>query len=519
MKGGKRGGPPARAKGGKGNEDELAELRAKREAARAAHAAAFVCRRKVTLDNAASFFTHTETKVITKLEMMGLDYPVEYCKDQLTKAVSQRTDASRALTKAKESGRGDVAVDDLVAAHAAAEESVALCEANLTRTTEEAAKAKGTNSAAASFRLTPQQKWEPYAFDGATGEWTKHSTPEAPLEAEASPPRKSLRCATYNCWFELGYCFEARTVALLAELQATKSDIMCLQEVTPQLLARLTQSEWVREGYLLSEVPSSGHVVGHKAQATLTSSHIFCRGSPPATMEAATAWLIERIQIIEPDRSAATELAAALVQKMRALGLSVGDLKAMGYKGLSEWLEKAPPPVPGTEGGGGGEEESKRELTERERRLALQSLAPGFGNAMLIRRGASIAVSFTQPHCNRTVTPTPTPPQVQDFRMWDLPGEDSQGKSAMRRRLLLATLSLRQEGGKEGGSEVVSCVVGTTHMESLGGFASVRAAQVEFIHEVLAACGEVDQAVCRFAVTPTPPRCNPNPTALYAGFS
>ena len=62
-----------------------------------------------------------------------------------------------------------------------------------------------------------------------------------PVPMSGGGIEEGLVCVSYNTWFELGHCFEERTCALLQLLEASQGHIIALQEVTPQLLARLTQ--------------------------------------------------------------------------------------------------------------------------------------------------------------------------------------------------------------------------------------------------------------------------------------
>lgn len=80
----------------------------------------------------------------------------------------------------------------------------------------------------------------------AGGAWS-----EAPRPSAASPV--DLRVLTWNVWFG-AHMFEERCTALIAELERRRPDVIALQEVTPELLARLVDARWVRSAYQLSDV-------------------------------------------------------------------------------------------------------------------------------------------------------------------------------------------------------------------------------------------------------------------------
>ncbi len=87
---------------------------------------------------------------------------------------------------------------------------------------------------------------EVFAFEG--GEWT--ATPKA----RSTPvPIPQLRVLTWNVWFG-GHMFEERRAALMVELEKRTPDVICLQEVTAELIADLAASRWVRANYRMSDV-------------------------------------------------------------------------------------------------------------------------------------------------------------------------------------------------------------------------------------------------------------------------
>jgi tyrosyl-DNA phosphodiesterase 2 len=85
---------------------------------------------------------------------------------------------------------------------------------------------------------------EAFAYVG--GAWK--AAPRVP----ASDP-VDVRLLTYNVWFG-AHMFEERRAALIAELERRKPDVICLQEVTKELLDVLIDQPWITRGYTLSDV-------------------------------------------------------------------------------------------------------------------------------------------------------------------------------------------------------------------------------------------------------------------------
>ena len=104
----------------------------------------------------------------------------------------------------------------------------------------------------------------------------------------------------------------------------TSSCLFHPNQVTPQLLARLTQSTWVQLGYAVSEVPEDTHIVGNRTAGTLTAAHVFSRGLPPRG-EAVHAWLKSRLCILDPSEGAAIA-AAVMMMLAEGEGTTLEDL-------------------------------------------------------------------------------------------------------------------------------------------------------------------------------------------------
>lgn len=83
------------------------------------------------------------------------------------------------------------------------------------------------------------------AFAYAGGEWKV--SPRAPASAPVD-----ISLLTYNVWFG-AHMFEERRVALLAELERRKPDVICLQEVTKELLDVLIDQPWMTR-YTCSDI-------------------------------------------------------------------------------------------------------------------------------------------------------------------------------------------------------------------------------------------------------------------------
>jgi len=84
------------------------------------------------------------------------------------------------------------------------------------------------------------------AFAYAGGEWS----PAPPAAATAPTPVSLL---TWNVWFG-AHMFEERRAALLTLLERRKPDVICLQEVTKELLDAVLETPWIEHAYTLSSI-------------------------------------------------------------------------------------------------------------------------------------------------------------------------------------------------------------------------------------------------------------------------
>jgi tyrosyl-DNA phosphodiesterase 2 len=98
-------------------------------------------------------------------------------------------------------------------------------------------------------------------FDPKAGRWLAASrgaslagSLAASLAPAASPAPTSgyLSLATFNVWFDRYSC-EARWKALLEILAGCDADVIALQEVTPALLERILEAEWIRAEYAVTD--------------------------------------------------------------------------------------------------------------------------------------------------------------------------------------------------------------------------------------------------------------------------
>ena len=84
------------------------------------------------------------------------------------------------------------------------------------------------------------------AFTFVAGDW------KTAVRAPASTP-VDVRVLTWNVWFG-AHMFEERRAALLVDLERRKPDVICLQEVTKELLDVLLETKWVRSAYTVSDL-------------------------------------------------------------------------------------------------------------------------------------------------------------------------------------------------------------------------------------------------------------------------
>jgi endonuclease/exonuclease/phosphatase family metal-dependent hydrolase len=107
----------------------------------------------------------------------------------------------------------------------------------------------------------------PWRFDPAGRSWVR--------DARIAPDRarSTLTLATFNVWFG-EHEFGARGTALLDLLRRSRADLIALQEVTPPFLRRLSDEDWVRRGFCLSD--ADGTTIGD--YGTLLVSRLPVRG-------------------------------------------------------------------------------------------------------------------------------------------------------------------------------------------------------------------------------------------------
>lgn len=85
-----------------------------------------------------------------------------------------------------------------------------------------------------------------WRFDPGSGTWEASPDPREPR------PVREITLVTYNVWFA-GFAFQERCEAMLRLLRETDADVIALQEVTEEFLARAIREEWLRESYAISD--------------------------------------------------------------------------------------------------------------------------------------------------------------------------------------------------------------------------------------------------------------------------
>lgn len=112
-----------------------------------------------------------------------------------------------------------------------------------------------------STRSTAVEKLPIHYLDPASGAWTERA--EAPLKTGTAASRE-ITCVTFNTWFQ-GLDAPLRYAGLLQCLEASRADVIMLQEVTVALLETLRAAPWfrrefvyVRSDFRVDTIPSHG---------------------------------------------------------------------------------------------------------------------------------------------------------------------------------------------------------------------------------------------------------------------
>lgn len=97
----------------------------------------------------------------------------------------------------------------------------------------------------------------PRRYNPESGRWeaampANAATPHADAGANAAISTDGFKLVTYNVWFSEKWKRE-RATKLFAILEAQDAHVMCLQEVTPELLGWLRDEAWVQDKYILSD--------------------------------------------------------------------------------------------------------------------------------------------------------------------------------------------------------------------------------------------------------------------------
>jgi tyrosyl-DNA phosphodiesterase 2 len=72
-------------------------------------------------------------------------------------------------------------------------------------------------------------------------------------ESRESVQRQTIRCATFNIWFDR-YQRQQRHAALFELVRQREPDVIAFQEITPASLDQLLSLPWVRESYSCSDI-------------------------------------------------------------------------------------------------------------------------------------------------------------------------------------------------------------------------------------------------------------------------
>eukprot|EP00566_Odontella_aurita_P003773 CAMPEP_0113592498 /NCGR_PEP_ID=MMETSP0015_2-20120614/37878_1 /TAXON_ID=2838 /ORGANISM="Odontella" /LENGTH=1256 /DNA_ID=CAMNT_0000499037 /DNA_START=186 /DNA_END=3956 /DNA_ORIENTATION=+ /assembly_acc=CAM_ASM_000160 len=132
---------------------------------------------------------------------------------------------------------------------------------------------------ATAVKTTERFAWKPipsYVFSSQTGRWEEQvAGAGGDTNAESSTcDKREFSCVTWNVLFDLydrgivgdemnhqSETNSGRWKALCSVLQKEGSDIICLQEVTPNFLDILANEDWVKNDYTLTAAPSAAATV------------------------------------------------------------------------------------------------------------------------------------------------------------------------------------------------------------------------------------------------------------------
>jgi tyrosyl-DNA phosphodiesterase 2 len=106
-----------------------------------------------------------------------------------------------------------------------------------------------------------------YYYNSDRGHWQQVPNPELKLDADVADSKSSaqtgtgtgtgtvstLKIITQNIWFDR-YEQHTRYTELLKQLNEADADVICLQEVIKPFLQLVTESDWIRERYFISDV-------------------------------------------------------------------------------------------------------------------------------------------------------------------------------------------------------------------------------------------------------------------------
>jgi endonuclease/exonuclease/phosphatase family metal-dependent hydrolase len=89
-------------------------------------------------------------------------------------------------------------------------------------------------------------------FDDTAGRWTLMDVSQLAASVAQESPRRRVTLLTFNVWFDQ-FAADVRTDALVDVIAKHSPDIVCLQETTPRMLARLLATDSVRRTFVTTD--------------------------------------------------------------------------------------------------------------------------------------------------------------------------------------------------------------------------------------------------------------------------
>eukprot|EP01120_Amphizonella_sp_Union-15-10_P013052 TRINITY_DN5994_c0_g1_i1.p1 TRINITY_DN5994_c0_g1~~TRINITY_DN5994_c0_g1_i1.p1 ORF type:complete len:315 (-),score=37.21 TRINITY_DN5994_c0_g1_i1:39-983(-) len=96
----------------------------------------------------------------------------------------------------------------------------------------------------------------PWRYDEVKGRWT----PSFGKAENKDRQVEKLRLVTWNVWFA-SYQYDKRCEEISRELEKCQADVICLQEVLPEFVNKITKEDWIKS-YYLSDASENGETLG-----------------------------------------------------------------------------------------------------------------------------------------------------------------------------------------------------------------------------------------------------------------